>query len=91
MTLQYKSKCILYNGCNEVPSKIEWDEDCNVPGWTIFIDIKFTVKGDIRTKFTVLPPIWMPRKDAKKLVFKTTSYVELKKWLKKHKITVKPL
>lgn len=90
MKLQLKAKTILYNGNNEPNSKIDWDTNCDVPGFAIWTEIKFTAKGEIRTKFTVTPPFWMPKKDREVNTFKTTSFIELKKWLKKHKITVKP-
>lgn len=71
------------------PKHFSWNSHLDRQGWSIHIDIRINLKDEVRTLFEVSPPIWMSRKEAEKLKFKTTSYKELKKWLKKHKNELK--
>lgn len=53
--------------------------------WFIVITVKFSQKRDNATTiFEVYPPSTTPRNLRKELTFKTSSYKELCKWLKKN-------
>lgn len=76
---------IVYGHGDDFPSSFKWFEMNKPWGWAIHVTIKFNMKGEIKTKFLVNPPLSVTGKERKELTFKTDSYVELKKWLKKHK------
>lgn len=76
---------IVYGNGDNFPSTFEWSEMNKPWGWSIYVTISFNMKGEIKTKFFVNPPLTLSGKERKKLKFKTNSYIELKKWLKKHK------
>ena len=77
---------IVYGNGDDFPSTFEWFEMTKPWGWAVHVSIRFNMKGEVRTKFLVNPPLGS--KERKKFVFKTDSYVELKKWLKKHKALI---
>lgn len=80
---------IVYGYGDNFPSTFDWSELDEPWGWSIHVDIRFNMRGEVKTKFTVSPPLPLPNKKRKKLIFKTESYVELKKWLKKNKGLIK--
>ena len=82
-------RLIVYGYGDDFPSAFNWFELEEPWGWAIHVDIRFNMKGEVKIKFTVNPPLSSPAKERKESVFKTDSYVELKKWLKKHKGLIK--
>ena len=67
-----------------LPNKLEFDRTTS-KWWHLWITIKFNKRRDIvTTSFYVTPPINIPHKLRKELSFKTHSYKELCKWLKKN-------
>lgn len=84
MKLESK-QLIVYGQGDNFPSDFHWFKMNEPWGWSVHVDIRFNMKGEVKTKFTVNPPLPLPGKKRKELMFKTSSYVELKKWLKKHK------
>ncbi len=83
---------IVYGNGDDFPSTFEWFEMNEPWGWSVHVNISFNMKGEVKTKFRVNPPLSLPNKKRKELMFKTESYVELKKWLKKHKTLIeKPI
>lgn len=70
---------------SDCPSKFDWAANIKKTGWIIHVYIKFNMKDETKVLFEVHPPLNMPRKKWKSLVFKTSSYKELKQWIKKHK------
>lgn len=85
-------KLIVYGSGNDFPSTFEWSEMNEPWGWSVHVSISFNMKGEVKTKFSVNPPLSLVGKKRKELMFKTDSYVELKKWLKKHKALIeKPI
>jgi hypothetical protein len=68
-----------------MPNRLGWSAMSDKM-WHIEILVRFNKQQDIvTTVFSIRPPITTPRKFYKKLSFKTTSYKELCKWLKKNK------
>ena len=78
-------KLIVYGNGDDFSSTFKWFEMNEPWGWAVHVTISFNMKGEVKTKFLVNPPLSLSGKERKKLKFKTDSYVELKKWLKKHK------
>lgn len=74
---------------DEFPSAFNWFELDEPWGWAIHVYIRFNMKGEVKTTFKVNPPLPWPNKKKKEFMFKTDSYVELKKWLKKNKGLIK--
>lgn len=83
---------VVYGNGDDFPSTFEWSEMNEPWGWSVHVSISFNMKGEVKTKFSVNPSLLLPSKKRKELMFKTSSYVELKKWLKKHKTLIeKPI
>ena len=76
---------IVYGNGDNFPSTFKWFETNKPGGWSVHVSISFNMKGEVKTKFLVSPPLYLRGKERERLKFKTNSYVELKKWLKKYK------
>ena len=86
MKLNLQSIVVYGKNC---PSAFEWIKQYGDLGWFIHISIRFTMKRETKTCFRVDPPLYIPNKKRKALSFKTSSYKDLKAWLKKHENILK--
>ena len=68
-----------------------WESCTNYKDWHAYMDIRLTKKDEVKTLYTVTPPLWLKERVKKQYRFKTTSYKELCTWLKEHEdIITKP-
>lgn len=70
------------------PSDLSFIKNLGPSAWSIHIKVRFTKKDVVRTTFWIEPPFWLTEKEKKPLRFKTTSYKEVCKWIKKHEAEI---